>query len=195
MQPRLVLALALTLSASACKRDQQYSYSDAPAPAAYAEHSPSPTPRDVCEHLAMLIKAELGTVDPAVEAATIDACMVDMSKEEQLRGPSDWDLVAGCVLASQSEADIDRCDQQYPRSGQAQPGASAREEEACIYMISMLLYEAGATNEVTDAELLSMQEECLVAFAEDRKAMSSSEYEQLLECITTAETVAAMEQC
>ncbi len=190
------LALALPLLVVACKKNDETNV---------PEYSPTPTPRQVCEHLAQLIVAEIGPVDPAVQEETVASCTVDMTQEERMRGPQEWDLVARCVLDSNNEADIDRCDQLYPAPAGAQTGgqpavAATREEEACVHMISTVLIEGAAANggqvaDLTDAELAEMHQACLAAFAEDRQTMTGAQYDGMVNCILGSTTVAQMEAC
>ncbi|MFO7563350.1 MAG: hypothetical protein R6X02_11965 [Enhygromyxa sp.] len=201
-RPRAVVCLALSLlvPVTACKRDRGSEEPVASEDGGHGSFSerekagPTPTPGQVCEHLARMIAAELGSVDPVAQAATVDACVVDMVHEQQLRGPEQWDLIARCVLDSSSAGDIDRCDQLYPGS-QGPSGAGAREEEACIYIISMVLYELGSADAVSDAELQDMMADCVAAFDEDRRAMSADSYEAMIDCIFAAQSSAQMEQC
>jgi hypothetical protein len=176
------LALALSLSLTACKCGQEQP-SETP--------SGSPTVSQVCDHFVGLIVAELGPTDAATLAATKEQCMVSLGEEQRARGPESWELIARCVLEARGKSDIDRCDQLYP--GPERP--NSREEEACIYMISMIVIETGSADVVSDAELEGMMGECLIAFDEDRRDMSRASYEEMLDCILAAQSAAEMEQC
>lgn len=202
-----LVALAL-LSSTACKRDRRTNEPEGNAdPNGSSYDSPTPTPAQVCTHLAEMIAIELGGVDPQVQAETIATCTADMISEQQMRGPEGWDAVSRCVMAAHDEADIDRCDELYPASGRSQPPNNAsgatREDQVCLVMVSTiaveLMAEAEAAGEpppqLSDDEIVNAHVECLRSLEKARESRAGADYDRLLDCLGSADSTAAMDQC
>lgn len=192
---RLAIAAAIALPAAACGPSSSGTSSGGTTPTAAATPAaPAPiTARAVCEHLSDLVAKELGAVDPDVRAQSITNCEGEMQREVELRGGEGWDLIARCVLDAADEAGVQACDSRYPAPAAAVASQPGREQQACDHMIAILLRDSGATP--TDAERSQFNQECLVAFDEDRATMQPAVYDAMIDCLLAGQTMAALEQC
>jgi hypothetical protein len=171
-------------------------------------NSPTPTPEQVCTRLSELAAIDLGGIDPQVQRETIVMCTEQMTGEQQMRGPENWDGVARCVVAAQTDADIDRCDQLYPPVGSAPPPATpasgvTREDEVCVLMLSTfameLVTEAEAAGRapppLDEADIRAAHAECLTSLETARKDRTGADYDRLLGCLASADSSVAMDGC
>jgi hypothetical protein len=205
------LAALVIVSLPACKRDRDTAAPesvDSNQGSTYSEAGPTPTPEQVCTRLSELATAELGNIDPEVRRETIVVCTEEMTKEQQMRGPTGWDGVARCVIAAQNDADIDRCDDLYPPAGSVPasdappPGATA-EDQVCVIMLSTfaleLMAEAEANGEpppeLADEDIRAAHAECLRSLGDARQSRTGADYDRLLDCLAAAESSVAMDQC
>lgn len=200
------------ISLPACKRDRGGpSDPDSTSAESTDSQSPTPTPEQVCVRLAELATAQLGAVDPEVQRETVAICTQDMIGEQQTRGPENWDGVARCVVAAQTDADIDRCDQLYPAAGSDSgaggtsppPEGVTPEDQVCVIMISTfaveLAMEAEAAGqpmpELVDADIREAHGECLRSLEQARQVRTGAEYDTLLQCLASADSTATLDQC
>ncbi len=130
-----------------------------------------------------------------------------MVAEQAQRGPENWDGVARCVLAAQSDVDIDCCDQLYPPGGsqpaEAEPQVMSREDQVCVVMVSIFALEleteaeaAGeAPPELSDEAVREAHSECLMSLDLARQAGSPADYALLLDCLASSESSVDLNQC
>lgn len=67
-----------------------------------------PSPDAVCDHLAELMKKELG--DAAAEAFEKDECVESAKKEKEMKGMVEYNKQAKCAMKAESLEDLGKCD-------------------------------------------------------------------------------------
>ena len=163
--------------------------------AAYATSIP---PIQVCEHLARMVAAEAGVLDPQIDPNTMVACDKELNIEAAMRGTANWNEIAACVLQAQTEADLDACDQQHPLPAAAN---SERERSVCEHMLEVVMQETATElgtqiPPLSDQDRRELGDECVEELlTEQRPNLAPSEYEQMITCIANAQTGAQMQQC
>lgn len=73
----------------------------------------SPSPKDVCNHMADLIKKKAGS-DPAVQATALKAadmgdCQFNMSHRKDMKGVFKWRTSANCVMDAKTLQAAGKC--------------------------------------------------------------------------------------
>lgn len=205
---RLVPCLAvLALSLTACKRDgARAERAREPSETTPTANSPTPTPEDVCRRLSEMAMADIGPIDPAIQAETIAQCADELRLDQLARGPESWDGVARCVVAAQTDADLDRCDALYPppdAGPRPDSGDGEREKAVCINMVTVfaveLALEAEAVGEpipqLTEPQIEEAFNECMGVLIDTQQAAPPDVYDALLGCLGGAETGAQLEAC
>jgi hypothetical protein len=207
----LIWLLPVLLAPLACKKQPtQDPESEAPATAGYGSlawtDERSVQPREVCEHLARMVALEAGLAEPPIDPTMMAECETELGIEAGIRGTDNWNDIAHCVLEARTEADIDRCDRNYPLPNQAGSGADApaavaeRELSVCAHMIEILMLESAAeTGEVpplSSADRRGLVEDCAASLTyEQRPGMNPDAYEAMLGCIERAQTSEQMRSC
>jgi hypothetical protein len=206
------LASLAMISLPACKRDRggPSDPDSTTEQGSTASQTPTPTPEQVCTRLSEIAAARLGPVDPEIQRDEVRLCIDDMILVQQVRGPEGWDGVARCVVAAQSEADINRCDQLHPAPADANADANASapegvtpEDQVCVLMISTLAIELAAqaraagqpAPELADADLRAAHSDCLGSLEQARQIRSAPEYDSLLACLAAADSSPKLDQC
>jgi hypothetical protein len=212
---RLVPCLAvLALSLPACKREGKHSREPSEdTPTTSAASSPTPTPEDVCRRLSEMAMAEIGPIDPAIQAETIASCADELRLDQISRGPESWDGVARCVVAAQTDADLDRCDALYPPpdagplgltgTGTGSGSDGELEKAVCINMVTVfaveLALEAEAAGQpvpqLSEAQIEEAFTECMSVLSDARREAPPDVYATLLGCLGSAETGEQLEAC
>lgn len=168
--------------------------------------SPTPTPEQVCVRLSEMAAVELGAIDPQVQRETVDMCTQQMLGEQQMRGPENWDGIARCVVAAQTDVDIERCDSLYPAPASASAGTPegvSQEDQVCVIMISTFAVELALEAEkaglpppeLADDDIREAHTECLRSLEQARQNRTGAAYDSLLECLAGAESTPALDQC
>lgn len=209
---RLAPYLALlALSLPACKREGKGSSEPSEGPTTTSTtSSPTPTPEDVCRRLSEMALAEIGPIDPAIQAETIATCADELRLDQISRGPESWNDVSRCVVAAQTDADLDRCDALYPPPDAGPIGTTGTgtgdtevEKAVCVNMVTVfaveLALEAEAAGqpipELTEAQIEDAFTECMDVLMGARRDAPPDVYDALLGCLGSAETGAQLGAC
>ncbi|NVB39129.1 hypothetical protein G6O69_14895 [Pseudenhygromyxa sp. WMMC2535] len=211
----LCASAALSLCFVACKRDKDSTDPEEgttaggetqAGPSASAAYGSGPSVSDVCMHLYQIVAADAGQPDAPVDPQMMDECQRELSAEQQMRGPENWAAVGNCVLQASSELEIDACDRAHPMPGQQGGGPgmaidpNSVESQVCVHMLEIVITETaeiqGAMPELSEDELRSLHEECVLSLLEGEKPNRSPEsYQGLLECIAAGTNSAALQSC
>lgn len=153
--------------------------------------APSPDVVRVCQHV-------VAVADPS---APVDAedCLRSYQIAQVFRTLPDWKTFAACVEAAKGRAAIDSCERATPKAF-VEIEAYPLESRICLHLFALtIVEELGADPQLDASELAEFEEvldECVTSFVEEeRSERSPAEYVEMLACIDTASTSAAVESC
>lgn len=73
----------------------------------------APSPEEVCQHIIDLTKKEVGEEAEAMTEqldAHKEKCIKDGEHQKEMRGALEYNKEAKCVMAAESIADVEKCD-------------------------------------------------------------------------------------
>lgn len=153
--------------------------------------------RRFCVHVVEFLLAQSN--EPLDVTLLADACHRQARTEKLARTAEQWQAFSTCMLAAQTEAAFDDCEDDHP-SSLAEPTDHPREREACQHIVLTTLHEeVGSDANLPAGELERYRgviRECVEGLvANDRPERSPEDYAAMLDCVLEQSTSAAMRAC
>jgi hypothetical protein len=154
--------------------------------------------RQLCVHVVEFLLADSG--EPLDVAVLADTCHLYARTEKLARTAEQWQRFSTCMLAANTEAAFDSCEDEHPSSLAEPNDEHGREREVCQHLVMTTLYEqVGSDANLPAIELERFRPvigECVDGLiTKDQPKRSPEDYAALLDCVLEQSTSAAMEAC